>query len=98
MGVEDVGGVAGVGPVPGPEPVAQGADSAPPPGQVRPPSAQGASQDVLSLAMAGGMTEAEALAQAQRLAALVRALGPGSPPVDLEALAQALEREGLAGS
>lgn len=97
--VDEVGPVgAPVGPLP-----AGGPEGRPAPGataasqSARRTAAKSGASDQVDLSTAARLATDPALA-ARRAAALVRAMAPGSSPVDVEQLAQTLQREGVVPS
>lgn len=97
--VDEVGPVAGpVGPLPTGGPEGRPAPAAAAAGaSARRAAAKSAGADQVDLSAAARLATDPALA-AQRAAALVKAMAPGSSPVDVEQLAQALQREGVVPS
>lgn len=93
--VGPVGGASGPLPTGGPE-------SRPPTGaaggqSARRAAAKGGATDGVDLSAAARLATDPAAA-AQRAAALVKAMAPGSAPVDVRQLAQTLQREGVVPS
>ena len=97
--VDELGPVGGTaGPLPAGGPESRPSAGAPASAQnARRAAAKSGATDQVDLSQAAQLASDPAAA-AQRAAALVRAMAPGSSPVDVEQLAQTLEREGVVPS